>query len=183
MNSVDLIVLVVVTLNGLIGAFRGFTWQVFRLGSVVLAFWLGTRFAVPLADGPLEKIFGQDEVIRQVCAWVGIFVVTYLVMTWLGYRLRTVIDRARLTSSDRSLGFLVGSLKGVLFVALAFQVLIMFMTYLPDSVRTEFVGDRAGDKLPSQAWMLHMELFASRLSDLLPPELEDQIVQGLRRSR
>ena len=37
MNTVDVLVLVVLILNGVLGAFRGFVSQAFRIGSLILA--------------------------------------------------------------------------------------------------------------------------------------------------
>ncbi|MAG33157.1 MAG: hypothetical protein CL908_19945 [Deltaproteobacteria bacterium] len=177
MNSVDLIVLVLILLNGAIGAYRGFTWQVFRLGSLALGWWLGSRFAVEVADGPLGGL-DWDETGRRVVAWVVIFVGTYLIMSWLGGRFRSLIEKARLTSSDRSLGFLLGGLKGLVFVAIAFQILVIFAPVVPSEVKTRIWGD--GDHRPSQAAKLHQKLLVNFMNDLIPDEMGDKVIDGVR---
>jgi len=179
MNSVDLIVLVLVLVNGAIGAYRGFTWQVFRLGSIALAFWLGSRFAVQIADAPPIGWLEFGGTSRRVIAWVATFACTYLLMAWLGSRLKHVIERARLTSSDRSLGFLLGNLKGIVFVAIAFQILIIFAPLLPGDLRAQIWGDAEQDVRPSQAARLHHEILLDFMNDLIPEEMGAKVVEGV----
>ena len=174
MNSVDLLVLVVILLNGAIGAYRGFTWQVFRLGSLVLAFWLGTRGAGPASQAPPIAWLDWDATTSQILAWVLIFVAVYLLMGWIGNRLRAWIERANLTSSDRSLGFLLGSAKGAIFVAIALHVLLMFRPILPAEIEGEIWGENA-----SRAAQIHNETFKDVLNDLTPDEFEEQTARAI----
>jgi uncharacterized membrane protein required for colicin V production len=176
MNSIDLIVLVVILLNGAIGAFRGFTWQAFRLGSVILAFWLGSRFAVTVAEAPPITWLGWDnpnDPMRTVLAWVGILLVTYACMAWLGHLMRGWIEKARLTSSDRSLGFLLGSAKGIIFVAIALHVLVLLkpLGCVPQSWRAQLWGQDGGED-GSRAVQLHEDWLRSSLDKLTPDELK-----------
>lgn len=167
MNSIDLIVLVVILLNGAIGAFRGFTWQAFRLGSVILAFWLGSKFAVAVADAPPIRWFGWDDPQDKIAAWVAILVLTYALMAWFGHLLRNWIDRARLTSSDRSLGFLLGSAKGIIFVAIALHVLVLLRPAVPEPLSSELWGEEG-----SRAVQLHNDWLRASLDELTPDELK-----------
>ena len=165
MNSIDLIVLFVILLNGAIGAFRGFTWQAFRLGSVILAFWLGIRFAGTVANAPpITWIESNDpnDPIRTVAAWIGIFIVTYAVMAWLGHLMRRWIEKARLTSSDRCLGFLLGCAKGMIFVAIALHVLLLLTPLIPQSWQAHLEGENG-----SRAIQLHNDRLRAFLDDQL----------------
>lgn len=176
MNSVDLIVLVVVLLNGAIGAYRGFTWQAFRLGSLVLAFWVGSRCSTVVAEAPPISWLGWESPAPQILSWVAIFVLTYLIMGWLGNRMKTWIERARLTSSDRSLGFLLGSAKGVIFVAIALHVLLMFKPFLPRTIEEQIWSEHG-----SRAAELHNEWLREFLNEMTPPDLEAGAARALTR--
>lgn len=182
MNTVDILVLVVLVLNGAIGAARGFVWQAFRVGSLVLALWLGHRFAAPLADGPLSALTGLDATGRRVIAYVGILVAVYAAMHLIGHWIRRLIDKARLTSTDRALGFLLGGLKGAFFVVLTFQILFVFFAVLPDDIQSQLVGGKDGNPPASQAFILHRNLVAKQLSGMMPEDLREDIIQGVARS-
>lgn len=183
MNTADVLVLVVLLLNGVIGAFRGFVWQAFRIGSLVLAFWLGHRFAPAIADGPLTRFEALDETGRKVVAWVGVLVAVYVVMHVIGHWLRALINKARLSSADRALGFLLGGVKGGVFVALAFQVLLVFFPFLPAEVATQLRGGPEGTPPPSQAFALHHRLLAERMNELMPGAMKKELDRGLAAAR
>ncbi len=178
MNTADILVLAVLVLNGVIGAFRGFVWQVFRVGSLVLAFWLGNRYAQDLAAAIPEGWIASDASGRGVVAWLVIGGATYLGMYGLGYLLRGLIDKARLTSSDRSLGFLLGAAKGAIFVVLAFQVILVFFPLLPGSVQQQLVGGKDGNPPPSQAFRLHHDLLSERMNSIIPDEVGVEVQKG-----
>ncbi len=178
MNTVDLLVLAVLFLNGVIGAFRGFTWQVFRLGSLVLAFWLGNHYSGKLADWLPTAWLPDDRMQRSALLWVIIGVGSYLLMYGIGYIFRRWIDRARLASSDRALGFFLGAAKGAAIVALVFQVLLVFFPLLPDSVQSQLVGGSSGSPPQSQAFRLHHQLISRQLNAIVPERLQNDFERG-----
>ena len=179
MNSVDLIVLVVLLLNAVIGAIRGFTWQVFRLGSLVLAFWLGNHFADDFGEHILKRFIDQDGTVLATLSWVVILAGTYLIMTGLGYMMKSIINDLKLTSSDRTLGFLLGGLKGAFFVAIAFQILFAFSSLIPNAWEAQIHGDPERGIEPSQAASLHKKYLQQRLSGLVPKSVHDAAREGL----
>ena len=111
MNTVDVIVVLVVLLNGIIGAFKGFAWQFIRLGSVILGFVLARSYGPDIANWS-ESWVDWDPTGRRVIAYVAVFAGAYLAVSLVGHFFRSLIDRARLRSADRSLGFVLGALKG-----------------------------------------------------------------------
>jgi uncharacterized membrane protein required for colicin V production len=178
MNTVDILVLAVLFLNGAIGAFRGFVWQVFRLGSLVLAFWLGNHYSARLADRFPASWMAQDPTGRNALAWIVIGLGTYLVFSLLGHALRSVIDRMRLASSDRALGFLLGAAKGVVICALIFQMLIVFFPVLPGHVQAQLRGGAEGTPPPSEAFLLHHRLLSDQLRTIVPERLRSDFERG-----
>lgn len=183
MNSVDLIVLILILLNGVIGAFRGFTWQVFRLGSLVLAFYLSHRFASRIADDQLSRWLDWDSSALRALSWSGIMALTYLGMSGLGYLFRSMIDRLRLTSSDRTLGFLLGCAKGGIIVGIALQILVLFHPTLPASLRDQIWGNPAEGIPPSQAAKLHQAYLAEKIKNLIPSDVGNDLDQRLKEMR
>ena len=180
MNTVDLLVLVVLVLNGVIGAFRGFVWQAFRLGGLVLAFYLGRRFGGELAETS-QPWFDWDPAGWRVICYVAVFVGTYGLVWLLGFWFRELLNKARLASADRSLGFLLGVLKGAIFVAIAFQILVIFYDWLPADVQIQLVGDTEGTVPASHTFTLHREWLVDRLNEIVPPEIKKDVIDGASR--
>lgn len=179
MNTVDLLVVVVLLLNGLIGAFRGFVWQVFRIGSLILAFVFGSRFGSPFSAW-LGRFLDWDQSARTVLAYVLIILATYAVMLVLGHLLRSVLERASLGSADRSLGFVLGGLKGAAIVVVIFQILLMVHDYLPEDVQHQLTGNKESGVAHSRAFALHTKWMADSLRDLVPPDVQDRVVEKAR---
>ena len=163
MNSVDLIVLIIILINGAIGAYRGLVWQAVRIGSIVLGLWLGMEFATAVSQSPPISWLGWEEPTVTIAAWSAILVSTYLAMAWIAHVLRRWIDKARLTSSDRSLGFLLGSAKGAVFVALGLQVLLLGGPVVPGAFQAQLES--------SQAANLHKEWLKDALDDATPHDM------------
>lgn len=181
MNTVDVLVAVVVFLNGVIGAFRGFVWQAFRLGSLLLGLFTAYRFSPAVATWS-EDWIAWDASGRRVLAFVAVFLVCYLALSGLGYLLRKVLDKARLASADRSLGFMLGGVKGAFFVVLGFYVLLIFYAWLPGDLRTQLEGDPDRDIPPSRSWTLYGRAAHKHLDWVLPEQMQQDAEEGMRQA-
>ena len=113
------------------------------LGGLVLAFYLGRRYGGDLAENS-QAWFDWDPAGWRVICYVAVFIGTYAAVWLLGYWFRGLLNKARLASADRSLGFVLGVLKGAVFVAIAFQILVIFYDWLPQDVQIQLVGDSEG---------------------------------------
>jgi membrane protein required for colicin V production len=157
MNIVDIIVLGILLLNGILGAIRGFAIQAFRIGSIVLAIYLAHTRAADLAAILGNVLESWPHAQRVALAWVIIGIATYLGMSVLGHFARRQIEKLRLGSADRALGFILGGLKGAALCVIAFQVISGFGPILPATFEHHLLGNRELGIEPSRAFQVHVE--------------------------
>jgi len=124
MAAVDIIILGVVLISAVIGLVRGLLKEVLSLASWVAAFILALYFAPPVAD----RLAGQlaDESVRLVVAFIAVFLVTLIaggIVQWLASLL---VKGTGLSGTDRFLGFLFGSARGILACIVALIALRQF---------------------------------------------------------
>ena len=177
MNSIDILVSVVLLLNALLGAIHGFTYQAFRLGGLILAFVGSHRYGRPLGDAAASWIPMEGSA-RALLAYAALFVAIYGLVWLISHRFRRVLERARLVGADRSLGFLLGLFKGLVFVALGFQVVLVFVGILPQEVTRHLEGDPAAGIPPSRAFRAHQHFVVGQMEHLFPPEVRARLQQA-----
>jgi membrane protein required for colicin V production len=126
MATVDLIILIVVLVSALIGLARGLMKEVLSLASWLAAFILALYFAPAVGD----RLSGQlaDESVRLVVAFITIFLATLLAGGLLQWLAGTLIKTTGLSGTDRFLGFLFGSARGVLACIVTLIALRQFAT-------------------------------------------------------
>ena len=105
MAGIDIGILVVLFLPAIAGLLYGLLNIMFSLAAWILAGLTATRFSSyfsPLLDNYL------DPLLRDVIAFAGVFIVSLLLFTWLGYFVVKLLGRTGLTAVDRLLGFFLG---------------------------------------------------------------------------
>ena len=117
MQTVDIIVLIVLLLPALAGLFYGFLNILFSLAAWAIALGLAIKFGGQFA--PLLQNYVHSELIRDVIAFVGLFLVSLMLLTTLGYFIVKLLGRTGLTAADRMLGFLFGIGLGGAIIAVA----------------------------------------------------------------
>ena len=178
MNTIDILVLVVLVLNGVLGAFRGFVSQAFRLAGIAAAILLAWQLGPKLADAAQAWV-GWDEGARKVAAYGLIFVAVYVVATLLGFLLRKTLEKMRLGSADRALGFVLGCVKGAVFTIIAFQLVLLVWNVLPRDVQIQFQGDPQADIAGSRAFKLHVDLFQETVDGIFPKDWKQDVAKGV----
>ncbi len=113
----DLVILIVVLVSSLIGLVRGLFKEVLSLASWFAAFILALFFASSFRD-QLSSELG-DPSVRLVIAFVLIFVVTLIAGSLAQWLVAKVVKGTGLTGTDRFLGFLFGSARGLLVCIIA----------------------------------------------------------------
>ena len=174
MNTVDLLILLVVAFNAILGAVRGAVWQVLRVGAIVLGVLVALRYGEPFLAVIPESLGVPRDTAGVILAQVVLFVSVYLGMYGLTSMAKALIDKMKLGSADRLLGALLGAAKGVLFCGVA-----LYLQFTPlveiDFVRDHLRGNIEKGIEPSRANRLFLVYLKDRIDELLPDSVEDDV--------
>jgi membrane protein required for colicin V production len=116
MTAFDYVVLAVLVVSLLLGAWRGLVSEVLALLAWVIAFVAAKHFgalAMPLFAG-----FVSEPLLQQGGAFVAIFVLTLLLLGLARLLLRELLHAVGLGLADRTLGAIFGLTRGLLIVFL-----------------------------------------------------------------
>ena len=114
MAIVDIIVLSIIGLSCIFGAFRGLVKE-----ALSLAFWIGAAVLGSLFSDEAAVHLGSsidNPALRRVAAFVLIFVVTVFIGGLLSNLFSRLMSKAGLGGVDRMLGALFGIFRGVVIV-------------------------------------------------------------------
>ena len=123
----DTIVFAIVGLSAIVGLVRGAIREVIGLSSWLLAFIAAKTLSPKIAPLLLSGIGSHS--LAALAAFVGVFVVTLLVVSLLGALLTAALKRIGLGPVNRVFGLVVGVLRGVLIVLIG--VVLAGMTGMP----------------------------------------------------
>ncbi len=131
----DLLMVVVLVLTTVLGAWRGMAWQIASIASVVVSAIVAMRFS-----GHLAPRLSETEPWNRFLAMLILFAATSLVI-WLAFRMvAEFIDRVHLKEFDRQMGALFGLAKGLVFCL----VLTFFAVTLSEGSRQAVLKSHAG---------------------------------------
>ena len=143
LNDLDYTVLGIIALSGVFALMRGFVREVLSLGA-----WAGAYFAAaklyPYFEPNVHHYIKNPTVVTAVSA-LGIFIFVLVVLTLLGTLISGFVKGTKLTSVDRSLGFLFGLMRGALVVSLVYLGAVTILW--PDIDKLEAVSkDQENDR-------------------------------------
>ena len=114
MQIVDILILVVLLIPGLAGIMYGFLNIVLSFIAWLLAFGIAVKFSGYFS--PLLENLTDTVLIRNMLAFAGLFIVSLMLLTIIGYFIVKLLGRVGLTAADRVLGFFLGIGLGGLIV-------------------------------------------------------------------
>ena len=118
--------MVVLVVGGMVwGAWRGMTWQVASIASLVL----GYSVAHPLS-GQLASHFPGDPIVARALAMLTVYVAVSGGVFLAAWIIRATLRKMKFEAYDRHLGMLLGGLEGVL---LGIVVTIFVVSLAPSS--------------------------------------------------
>lgn len=120
MVTLDYIVLAIILISAVVGAFRGFLREVFSVISWVLAVWLAWKLAPQLAP----KFGGalRDPVYGLWAARTLIFLPVVIAGYYLGAAVNHFVRLSMFSGLDRLLGFLLGLVRGLVIIGIGIIV-------------------------------------------------------------
>lgn len=136
MEGYDILMLVLLVGSTLFGAYKGLTWQVASIASMLVSYGAAYQFRSTLAGwihaDPPWNVFASMLILYATSS-VGIWS--------LCHRIRDLISRMRLKEFDRQMGAIFGFAKGVIFCSI---VTLFAVTLLGDTERRTIVHSRSG---------------------------------------
>lgn len=158
MQAYDLIMIIVLATAAILGAIKGFAWQMASLASVFASYLVAVNFRYDLA-----KMIQATPPWNLFLAMLILYVGTSFVI-WVGFRLLSgVIDSFRLKEFDRHLGAAFGLGKGMLYCLL---ITMFAMTLLGPKQQAAICQSRSGFYIASAL---------DNAGGLLPKELHDVV--------
>jgi membrane protein required for colicin V production len=155
MQPYDFLMLAVLVLCTVFGAWKGMAWQLAALASVVVSGMVAIHGSRPLA--PYLKM---DAPWDRCVAMLVLYLLTSAAI-WLLFRfVAGIIDRVRLKEFDRQAGALFGAAKGILWCL----VITFFVVTLSESARQSVLHSRSG---------YYTTVLIRRAKPVLPEEVRD----------
>ena len=129
MHIIDIIIVAVLVLPAVVGAIYGFLNILFSLIAWILA--LGIAMKLYGAVSPFLEPYVNIGILRDLLAFIALFIVSLLILSAVGYFLMKLVGRSGLTATDRILGFVFGVGLGGAIVTVA--VFLAGFTSVPTS--------------------------------------------------
>jgi membrane protein required for colicin V production len=123
MNSLDVIVVTIITITTVFGLWKGLVKQLFALGGVIAGYICAIKFYEQSAVF-LPKM---DTGMAKIVSFIGIFVaiiITALILSWI---IERTVKTIKLGWVNRICGGVLGFLKGFLVVTVIAMVLLTFL--------------------------------------------------------
>jgi membrane protein required for colicin V production len=114
MTLYDAAMAAVVVLGMVWGAWRGLTWQVASLASLVLGYSVASS-----ASAGLAAHFPGEPIVARALAMLALYVLTSGGIFGLAWMIRATLRRLRFEAYDRHLGMVLGGLEGALLGVIA----------------------------------------------------------------
>ena len=114
MQSIDIAILLIVVLPAIAGVMYGFLNIIFSLLAWALALGISIKFFP--AFTPLLESSVNTPVLRTILAFVGLFVISLVLLTGIGFLIVKLLGRTGLTAADRVLGLFFGMGLGAIIV-------------------------------------------------------------------
>lgn len=162
----DGILIFVVLVSAVLAMIRGFTREVFSIGSWVAAAAVTYFFWDDVL--PYTQRYVEDERVALGITIAGIFFITLLVVSLITMRISDFVLDSRAGPLDRTLGFLFGAARGLILVVIAVLFLNFFMA--PDR-QPVWIAEAK-----SKPWL---DTLGSDLMNRLPDDPEAEIMERI----
>ncbi len=115
MSIIDIVILVAILVPALVGVIYGFLNIILSIIAWVIALGIAVKFSHYFA--PLLVAYVETELLRNALAFIGLFMLSLMIFTGMGYFMIKLLGRTGLSAADRILGLLFGTGLGGAIVA------------------------------------------------------------------
>lgn len=158
METYDVLMVIVLVGATLLGAIKGFAWQLASIASIVVSYGVAYKFRQPFSES-----IKAEPPWNMFLAMLILFVGTSLVV-WVAFRMVSrSIDKMKLKEFDRQIGAAFGLAKGALFCIL---ITMFAVTLLGPTQRESIVHSKSG---------FYIAKVLDRSDAIIPPELHDVV--------
>jgi membrane protein required for colicin V production len=137
MHWLDITLLVILALGALLGARSGLLWQVARIVTFAVAFYICIFYHEPVAGVLGPYLTGASPLVVSVLSYVGTFCAVYLVLFGVTLLLQRALKAARLKTLDRVLGAGFGLVKATLLAGAVLMVVALYPTPQTDAAMAD----------------------------------------------
>jgi membrane protein required for colicin V production len=131
LEIIDILILITILIPALVGVIYGFLNIILSIVAWVIAFGITVKFSSYFA--PLLSSYVETELLRNALAFVGLFMLSLMILSGAGYFMVKLLGRTGLTGADRMLGLVFGSALGGSIVAV-----IIFLAGFTDLSREDW---------------------------------------------
>jgi membrane protein required for colicin V production len=183
LGAYDIIALGIILFFMVLGLIKGFTFQVVRLITLLVALAVAKGYAGSTAAGDESgfaphlmnwfpnQLEGQKELAVYVAFFI-IFVGIFILGTLLAFLLRSLLNRLELRAYDKVLGGLLGILVGAVCVVTLVSLLALFSSQQEDSNYIEKLNNSYALKLSTRTIIMAKPFFPEALRQTLNDILE-----------
>ncbi len=136
-SGVDIVFIVILLFTTIRAGIRGFVRELMSMAAVILGITAAVVFS-GIAAASLSR-YVESEAWSQVIAFLGLFLVVYVMVKIFETALDRLVERINLDSLDHALGFFLGLVEGLVVVFVLLLVLQIQPFIAPDRIITESV--------------------------------------------
>jgi membrane protein required for colicin V production len=140
MNILDITILAIIILTTSMGLWKGMQRQIFGLGGVVIGYIAAVKLYEPVAG----FISSEDSSFAQIVSFISIFVLGKLGISFVGWLSRRLFKGITMTWINRTVGALLGMLKGFIIVMILILTVLAFLpaqlSLIQDSVTLPYMA-------------------------------------------
>ena len=122
-STIDIVFLVLIALMAIRGYLKGFIAEFFSWASLIVSIWAAVLLHSAGAEFIRGRIMEEVELIPEIMAFAGIFIIVMLLSKALEHVLKDIVMGARLGGANRLLGAILGLVEGLTLTALILFVL------------------------------------------------------------
>lgn len=144
MNYIDIIIILVMLGFLIDGYRRGFINVFFEIIEFIISIFIALKFYQPLAD-KIESIFSITPNLKNIIAFIILWVASEIVLSWLSYLLLTLIPSIlKRNIFNKICGIFLSIIKGLFFIAVILTLILALPAFpnLKNSISNSYFGNK-----------------------------------------